>query len=186
MKGWNNGTKNGWWWKVAAQNIMIHRHISWRIMWTQPESGRTVIWCWEIYDMVLGLEVYFLCFQFVQLQPIWLLYYQVEKVAWSFHPSDIIQKIIFMQTALCPGSTMGVECMYHLALHMWICLQVVHVFLTSLDVCQCYSCRTITGVSTWQLKMIYPLSWSLTCIWLVSVMLMTFDCDSCMKRTGRH
>lgn len=61
MKGWNNGTKNGWWWKVAAK-IMIHRHISWRIMWIQPESGRTVMQCWEIYQMVLGLEVSFFLF----------------------------------------------------------------------------------------------------------------------------
>lgn len=133
MKGWNSGTKHGWWWKVAAQNIMIHRHISRRIVRTQPESGRTVMQCWEIYRMVLGLEVYFFCFQFVQLQPIWLLYYQVEKAistsewvpkgARSFHPADIVQKIIFVQTALCPGSTMGMDCKYHLALHMWICLQ---------------------------------------------------------------
>jgi len=195
MKGWNNGTKNGWWWKVAAQSIMISRHISWRIMSTQPESGRTVMQCWEIYQMVLGLEVYFFCFQFVQLQPIWLLYCQVEnaiytservpKCAWSFHPSDMVQKIIFVQTALCPASTMGVDCMYHLALHVWICLEVVLLFWTNLDVCQCYSCSTITWVSTWKLKMIYPLSWSVTCIWLV-VLLMTFDCDSCMKHTGRH
>ena len=38
---------------------------------------------WEIYQMVLDLEVYFFCFQFVQLQPIWLLYYQVEKAIYT-------------------------------------------------------------------------------------------------------
>lgn len=156
---------------------------------SQNQVEQTVMQCWEIYQMVLGLEVIFFCFQFVQLQPIWVLYCQVEKAiytsewvpkdVWSFHPSDIVQKIIFVQTALCPGSTMGVDCMYHLALH-------VHVFWTSLDVRQCYSCRTITWVSIWKLKMLYPLSWSLTCMLFVSVLLMTFDCDSCMKHIGRH
>lgn len=70
---------------------------------------------------------------------------------------------------LCPVSNISVDCMYHLALHMWMYLQVVHVFWISLNVCQCYICRTINWASTWKLKMIYPLSWSLTCIWLVSV-----------------
>jgi hypothetical protein len=30
---------------------------------------------------------------------------------WSFHPSHIVQKIMFVQTALCAGSTVGVDCM---------------------------------------------------------------------------
>jgi hypothetical protein len=104
-----------------------------------------------------------------------------------FHISDIVEEKFLYTLPYVQEVNVGVDCMYHLALHIWICLQVVgRLFRISLDVCHCYICRTINWVSTWKLKMIYPLSWSPTCIWLVAVSVNDFGCDSCMKRTGRH
>lgn len=76
-----------------------------------------------------------------------------------------------MQTSLCGGWELKTDedGMHHLVLYMWIWLQAVYMLQIGLGVCWFYFYRTINSVCILKLKIIYPLSWSLNCIWLIFV-----------------